>query len=146
MIIKKYILLIISIILSVGTACSDDIKTTDINVLPGKAQKYLANFNSQISLIEIDKQIIGGDRFEVLLVDGTEIDFNAEGEWTGIDCKAITVPSMFVPKSISNYITQHFPNLGIKKIEKDSRGYDVELTNGIDLKFDQKGVFLRIDD
>ena len=82
----------------------------------------------------------------MLLADGTEVDFNAGGEWTGIDCKKIAVPSTFIPKSIYDYVLQNFSNLCITKIEKDSRGYDVELINGIDLKFDPKGAFLRIDD
>ena len=143
---KKYIILIVVAILSIGTACSDDVKTTDITKLPAKAQKYLTNFKSPVSLIEIDDQIIGGDMFEVLLVDGTEIDFNAAGEWLGIDCNNSAVPSSFIPKSVSEYVVNYFPNLNITKIEKDSRGYDVELSNGIDLKFDKNGAFIRVDD
>jgi len=43
-------------------------------------------------------------------------------------------------------VRKSFPNTAIKKIEKKRFGYDVELINGLDLEFDSKGNFKRIDD
>lgn len=143
---KKIILLMIIAVLTASTACSDDLKTTDVNKLPTKAQQYLKNFSSPVSLIEIDENLISDDTYEVILADGTEVEFNADGEWRSIDCQHMSVPTLFVPKSISDYVSNHFANLKIVKIKIERRGYDVELSNDIELKFDKNGNFVKIDD
>ena len=39
-----------------------------------------------------------------------------------------------------------FPNAEIVKIDKERHGYDIELSNDIELKFNKKGAFMGMDD
>ncbi len=51
-----------------------------------------------------------------------------------------------IPKNIRAYVADHFKGARIDKITKEYWGYEVELSNGVDLKFDSKGDFKRMDD
>lgn len=52
----------------------------------------------------------------------------------------------FILQSIRDYAAKNFSAHQIRKIEKNSRKYEVKLTNGVELEFDLNGNFLRIDD
>ena len=75
-----------------------------------------------------------------------KIDFDKKGEWKSIDTNLKSVPATFVHKSIADYVKKNYPDTFVSKIERDSRGYDVELSNHMDLKFDTNGNFVRFDD
>lgn len=80
------------------------------------------------------------DEYEAKLLDGTEISFNLSFEWTHVDCEDGTVyhavPDELVPAQIAAYITTNFPNQQIEQIEKEPYGWEIELNNGQEIKFD----------
>lgn len=132
----------------IATACADGkaTYTTNPTVLPTQAQTLLKKSFPTLSIqqIKVESQIIGRE-YEVKLVGGCEIDFNKKGDWTHIDCGRTAVPTDVVPARIAKYVADNYPELFITSIEKDDGGYDVELSEGTDLKFSGKGDFLRID-
>ena len=142
---KKMMTIMLLALVCVFTACADDVKTNDVSKLPPKAQSILKNFAADILVIEIDNEIFG-NKYEVKLTDGTEIDFDKNGEWNSIDCKSTSVPKQFIPQKIEKYVTTNYKTAIISKIEKSPKGYDIELSNELDLKFNLQGDFLRIDD
>ena len=81
-----------------------------------------------------------GNEYEVKLTDRTEIDFNLSFEWKNIDCEKslvyTSVPSELVPEQITAYVNANFPNNFIEQIEKESYGWDIELDNDREIKFD----------
>ena len=81
----------------------------------------------------------------VVLKDGTEIEFDADGSWESVDCGASAVPASVVPKAIATYVKNNYRGAKIVEIEVDRKGYDVKLSTGLELKFDRAGKFLRID-
>ena len=134
------------VVLCVCTACADDFTTTDVTSLPAKAQQYLKHFDSPVAYIEVDNDGVFGKNYDVKLKDGSEIDFDKKGEWKSIDTNLKSVPATFVHKSIADYVKKNYPDTFVSKIERDSRGYDVELSNHMDLKFDTNGNSVRFDD
>ncbi|CEN50951.1 conserved hypothetical protein [Capnocytophaga canimorsus] len=56
------------------------------------------------------------------------------------------MPTEIIPQSISQYVQKNFPNVFVKEIKKRRSGYDVEISNGLDLEFNKQGKFIRIDD
>ena len=84
--------------------------------------------------------------YEVVLINGTKMEFKGNGDWKEVKSKKVKIPTGFIPKKISTYVQKSFPNTGIKKIEKKRFSYEVELINGIDLEFDSKGNFIKFDD
>lgn len=143
---KQIFSLLMAAMLFMTTACADDHVTTDASCLPGKAQQYLKHFEAPIALIEVDNDGVFGKTYDVKLNDGTEIDFDKNGEWKSVDTERKPVPVVFIPKTIADYIKANYSQSFVSKIDKDSRGYDVELSNHLELKFDSNGKFLRLDD
>jgi hypothetical protein len=56
------------------------------------------------------------------------------------------VPAVLVPQLIATYVSTNFPGEIIVKIDKERHGYDVELSNDLDLKFNKKGMLIGMDD
>lgn len=105
--------------------------------------------------VELLSTIRDGFDYEVTLSDYTQIEFdsNALGktpEWDEIDCKHSTiyhcVPAALVPAEIADYVKRLHETQPIVKISKDGRGWDIELSNGIEIEFDRKFNIVEIDD
>lgn len=122
-------------------------RAINYNELPKKGQQFVNSyFNPKyVSAVILDDDFIKKD-YEVILTSGTKIEFDGNGNWKEVDGKRNAIPTGFAPNSISNYVKQSFPNTYITKIEKNRFSYEVELSNGLDLEFDTKGKFSRIDD
>ena len=144
---KKLAIMFAIALAGVAGACSSDKTTTDVNELPVAAQKFVAdNFDSKVSHIVIDKELFG-DSYEAILSDGTKVEFDKSGEWEKIEAPyGETVPPQLIPKSIADYMSQHFEGHSIIKIDRDNDGYEVELQNELELHFDTNGTFRSIDD
>lgn len=137
--------LLLFVILSSISLQAKDIPVT-VSQLPAAAQTFLkTHFPKQKVLYAIkDEGFINTD-YEVKLDNFTDIEFDANGNWTEVDGDDRAIPTAFIPTSIVTYIKAKFPNMNITKIEKDKRKYEVELNGDIEIDFDLKGNFLRID-
>lgn len=116
--------------------------------LPKKAQNFVTTYYAadQVVLVKEESELLSGKSYDVKLKDGVKLEFDAKGEWTEVDAELKAVPVKIVPASILEYVKKSFPNNEIVQISRSSRKYGVELTNGIDLEFNKKGQFVRIDD
>ena len=138
-------------VLAVATLATTPTMAENISIpahkLPQEAQKFLSNHFSQNKVVSAmhDRDITDND-YTVILDNGTKIEFDAAGKWESVKNNNGKMAAGVVPVAIQGYITEHYPSLGIEKIERKRYGYEVELTNDIDLKFDSKGKFVGIDD
>ena len=144
----KKLLLIIAVIMGVFSLQARDTYSHDVKILPAAAQTTLKNnFKSDVSHIKIDKSWGKISEYDVVLTDGSEITFDSHGNWKDIEVRGNgSVPKAFIPSSISDYVKQNQRNANIIGIEKKKSGYDVELSNGVEMKFNAKGQFLKYDD
>ena len=115
--------------------------------LPAAAQTFMQNtFPGQgIAYATIDRDF-GKTTYDVRLNDGTEVDFDAKGTWDKVDCGLSAVPAQLVPTAIADYVKANFAGAMIVKIDKERHGYDIELSNDLELKFNKQGQFIGIDD
>lgn len=142
----KKILLMFAIIIASLSAYARDTYSRDASVLPAKAQTFIkSNFKKGINHIKIDSKTFGGKEYDVILNDGTEIDFDNDGAWKSIDCGNASVPASIVPKAISNYVKKNYKGKRIVEIEIDRNKYEIQLSNGMELEFDRAGNFLKVD-
>lgn len=146
--IKKILLMLVAVIGISTAAGAKDTYSRDVSVLPKAAQTVLSqNFKSGVSVIKIDKDFGRISEYEVILTDGVEITFDRNGNWENIEVpNQSSVPAAFVPNAISAYVKANQPGQRIVGIDKERSGYDVELSNGVDMKFNKEGKFLRYDD
>lgn len=114
--------------------------------LPKAAQVFLSQYfpGQEISRIVKDKELMKTE-YEVYLGNSVKIEFDGNGKWKEVDGKHTAIPSGFILPSITRYISANFPDQQIAKIEQTKAKYEVELLNGVDLDFNSKGGFLRID-
>ena len=147
----KKLLLAITLLFSIATltmSCDKE-SVIDENGLPTTATQFLnQNFKGikVLSVVE-EKEGLSGKEYDVLLDNGIKVKFDKNGDWLDIEAQndSASIPDTLVPTSILSYVKEKYPNAGINSLEKERHGYDVELTNGLDLVFDTNGNFVRID-
>lgn len=144
----KKLLFILTMVACVFTASARDKYTHDVNVLPTAAQTTIKNnFKAQVSHIKVDKDWGRISKYDVVLNDGTEITFDSKGNWKDIEVRRnASVPAVFVPDAIATYIRHHQKDVTVTGIEKKKSGYEIELSNGVDMKFDSQCRFKGYDD
>lgn len=145
---KKLMLILLVAVIGTASGFARDIISRNIKDLPPSAQTVINdNFKSKVSLIKIDKGVMGVSEYEVILNDGSEITFDKNGNWKDVEMPANKqVPDFFVMKTIKDYVNRNNKGQKIVGIEKDRSTYEVQLSNGTELKFDRSGNFLRYDD
>lgn len=121
-------------------SCSnDDDQPKEFTQLPQAAQSFLSTYfmNATYSKIDYDK---GDMEYKVELSNGYDITFNMDGDWVEVDApEGMTIPEGIAPTKISDYVSQYYANYGINDIEVTYMGYNVELTNGLELQFNKDG-------
>ena len=121
-------------------------KPIAVNALPVKAQTLLnKHFNSQkVVLATIESGLVSRS-YDVVLRNGTKLEFDKKGNLTEIDCKQGTVPPQLIPQAIKNYLKGNYKGQSVKKFEINKNEYEVELTNGLDLTFNKHFQLIDID-
>ena len=140
---KKHILALLVLVL-IGTsitACGRK-RVIDPEQLPKAATELV---QKHWPSCVIDFAYIDGLEYEVLLSDGTIIEFNKKGEWKEMKCTD-GLPVTLVPANITRYVVGRFPKQLIIKCEKMRGGYEIELTNGLEIQFDMQGRVTHGDD
>ena len=121
-------------------------KPISVNALPAKAQTLLSqHFNGQkVMLATIESGVVSRS-YDVVLQNGTKLEFDKNGNLTEIDCKQSIVPDQLIPQAIRNYLKENYPAQAVKKIEMNKNEYEVELANGLDLTFNKHFQLIDID-
>lgn len=143
---KKILFLIALVVGSMQLAMADDVVTRDVNQLPLAARELIDKQFShrKVDFIKIERDLFEETTYEVKLDDGTELEFNSKGGWVEINVKNDDVPSEFIPEAIQEYMKDHYKGEKIVKIERDRRGYELTLENGLEVDFDKFGKFLKL--
>lgn len=115
--------------------------------LPAAAQSFLEDYfpGNPVSYAKKDREF-AKTSYEVVLRDGTEVEFDAKGQWDNVDCKKSAVPAALIPTSVADYVQTNFPDQLIVKIDREPYGHEIELLSGLELKFGKKGDLINIDD
>lgn len=118
-----------------------------LDKLPAAAQEFLAaNFKDLTLAYAVEDPKFIGSEYEVIYTDRTEVDFESNGEWSSVERKYAAVPAAIVPVQIADYVKNTFAGQFIKKIDRDKYTWEVELSNGLEIKFDRKFQVIDIDD
>jgi len=55
------------------------------------------------------------------------------------------IPPEQLPQNALQFINRHFPNVGILYVEMDRKGYELQLSNGVEIEFLRNGDLKEID-
>ncbi|TQR34496.1 hypothetical protein DMB92_00600 [Campylobacter sp. MIT 99-7217] len=107
--------------------------------LPANAQNFVKQYfgGAQIALVKQDI-----DSFDVVLNDGTEIDFLINGQWKEVDAKYKPLNTAFLPQAVVAKVKAAQPNAAIIKVEKKINMYKFKLNNMMEVYADLNGNIL----
>ena len=140
---KKFILTLLTLVMIAGTANAQGRKKViDPDNLPKASIELIQKHWPSCA---IDFAYINGKEYEALLTDGTIIQFDSKGIWKEMKCTD-GLPVTLVPGYITRYIVGRFPKQLIIDCDKLKGGYEVTLTNGLEIQFDFRGNVTHVDD
>lgn len=117
--------------------------------LPASIKDFLtAHFPDKFAAAKKDR-----DDYEIILKDGTEIEFDLGGNLKSIEVipnRGYNIPDSVLPSKINNYIRTNYPGRLVEEFEIEnnkSYRYKAELSGRpeVELLFDNDGNFLRTD-
>lgn len=144
MILNLFIALTVSSLL---LSCKDDDTVVGISDVPSVGQSFITQYFSNLTVSRVEKETDGS--YDVHFTNGTEVDFDASGNWKNVDAadgKTLS-NTEFIPQAIRTYLAKMYPAYPINGIEKTSAGYEVELVGfGGEVTFDLNGNHSRVKD
>lgn len=144
---KRILALSLSLLAAITVSLQAADRIIAYSQLPKSAQAFVAKYfpGRTASEVKEDNERTG-KTYEVRLSDGTEIEFYAHGQWKDVDGKRTALPTAFIPAPIVKYVQANHAGDAIVKIEKNRRGYEVELASDTDLYFNNQLQLVRYDD
>ena len=143
---RLFLVALMCMVLQSATCFADD-RIIPVEQLPAAAKTFVQKQFPKAAISYASKDFeFGGTKFEARLADGTEVDFDNRGNWDKVDCYMQAVPAALVPVTIAQYIKANHPGTFVTKIDKERYGYEIELSNDLDLKFNRNGQLIGFDD
>ncbi len=124
-------------------AASAQEKMIEVSQLPQTAKTFISTHykSDKVTIATAERK-----EYKVLFESGTKVEFDAKGEWKEVENKRkVAIPNAIVPANIAKMVKAKFPKNIIVTIEKDGKFVDVELDNGVELKFNSKGELVELD-
>ena len=142
---KKYFSVVLIALCSL-TACANE-QVIPFDQVPEPAKAIVAaHFDaSQIAYVTLEKDLLDAE-YDIKFNDGRSLEFNKAGELLKVDCKQTEVPAALIPEAVRAYVKANFPNAFITEWSKDDRRWKAEINSGLELEFNSKYEFIRIDD
>jgi len=144
MIMKQLVSLIaLSVAILLG-ACSNN--SANNQQLPEEIKSFITENFSDQTITSFDReQSPGGHTFEVVLSNGTEVDFDTKNIWEKVEGFTNPVPVSIIPAPIASHVQATFPDNDIVEIDKERYGFDVRLSDGMELQYDKNGGFKKVE-
>jgi len=97
---------------------------------------------STVVIVEMDDDDDGAKEYCVLLNDGTKIEFDLQGAWKRVSRNKTGVPATLIPQPITQYLKKNYPDDVVTKLSKKPYGFKIEISNDMDLRFNEQGQFI----
>lgn len=136
---KRFYSLIVMAALSVFTLAACDDVNISFKRLPEKAQEFITAYFPGLEMVRAEKEYDDGVKeYKVKLSNGTEIEFDADGDWTSVSCEYSFVPDAIVPEAIREHLQETLVEYKVVSIEKNLGGYDLDVVTPDGLKKDYR--------
>lgn len=125
-------------------ACQKE-KDISVNDLPATSNSFIAAHFGGLKVTKVVKDFDNLKvTYEVYLSDGTKLEFDKNGVIIEMERNS-ALPESTLPAALVQYVKDNYPDQSIFRWEKESNGQEIKLSNGVELKFDLNGNFLRVD-
>lgn len=144
---KKILFAIVAIFtLGVSNVSADNDKLVTKSELPVQTQQFIDSHfaNVKLTYAKLERDFFERS-YEVVLADGTKLEFTSKGEWKEVDCRYDEVPAAIIPQAIKEYVSSNYPGEKVLKIERDRGYYELKLSNRYELTFNKNYNIVDID-
>lgn len=124
------------------TGCDDE-ERISYGKLPSAARAFIETYFPAESCTYAERDRADGRReYKAVLSNGTEIEFDAAGQWTEVDCKFSLLPAASRPNGSSRTCR---PLSRRRNLQDRTRpgGYEVTIGSGLELIYSADGTFVR---
>ncbi|MDR2885276.1 MAG: PepSY-like domain-containing protein [Rikenellaceae bacterium] len=145
---KRIMALAAAVLLLANCHASDGFVSAD--KLPKAAKEFMYKHYPAAEIISVQSDNFMDD-YEVILKDGTNIEFSYRGAMKDVEApRGGTLPASVVgllPQPAQSYLKTNYADKPVRGINKDDGRWQVEL-NGLkaEVVFDKKGGYLGLDD
>ncbi len=145
---RKAAMTLIGAIMACVTVTAGNSRAISREELPGMAQKIIKeNFaKRKVAMMKLETGFFEKTTYDVVFTNGDKIEFDDEGNWVEISCRRGAVPGQLVPSDIRSYLREHYPKTRVVEIEKSRNKYEVKLSNGLEITFNENLRVIDIDD
>ena len=141
--INQAILLLVAMMALSFNAKADHDQVITFDQMPEAAQTLLRqHFANKVPLVVT----VDWDDYTIRYESGEKVEFDKQGNWKEIDCRATQVPVELIPEQIKSNIQATFPGAIILKLDRNRRGYEVKLNNGLEVEYSPTFDVIDIDD
>jgi hypothetical protein len=113
--------------------------------LPVEINSYISTHFPNKSILQVIKDKDGLIKsYDILLNENVSLEFNRKNEIIDIDGNT-KLPDSVIPDKILQFVALKYAANFVTDWQLDGNNQQVELDNGLDLEFNIKGEFLRID-
>ncbi|MBO4722194.1 MAG: PepSY-like domain-containing protein [Muribaculaceae bacterium] len=138
----KAILLMVAILIGFNAKADHD-QVIAYSQLPANAQAMLKqHFADKVPLVIT----MDWDDYTIVYDSGEKVEFDKQGEWKEINCRTSFVPTALIPEQIKANVKTSFPGTTIIKLDRNLRGYEVKLNNGLEIEYNRSFQVIDIDD
>lgn len=117
----------------------DDEKKIDFGDLPSEARSFIENYFPGADILSIVQEKEDGRKeYQVKLSNGTDMEFDEDGEWTNIECYFSPLPTGILPANVITKVEELHPEAYINGVEKELGGYVVEVTDAGGIDWDMR--------
>lgn len=145
---KRVLMLLMCVFsLNMSSSAHTSDKSIQVNQLPTAAQTFIKKHfpNNQVALAKLDSDLFDKS-YDVIFTNGDKVEFDKNGNWKEVKCvSGSQVPSLIIPARIQAYVTKSYTGVVVEEIELDGKGYEVKLSNRLELKFDKQFNLIDID-
>ena len=139
---KYFLLMAVMMVMGLNAMADDDDRVITYDQLPQTAPAFLKqNFAAKVPLVVT----ADWDDFTIVYESGEKVEFDRNGNWKDIDCRASKVPANLVPEQIATYLKQNYPGKTVLKLERRRMGYEVRLNNGLEVEFNRNFQVIDVD-
>ena len=139
----KALFLLVAIFAMSFNAKADHDQVITFNQLPQTAQTFLKQyFADKVPLVIT----MDWDDYTIVYDSGEKVEFDKQGNWKEMDCRTSLVPVELIPEQIRSHIKATFPGTTILKLDRNRRGYEVKLNNGLEVEYNKSFQVIDIDD
>jgi len=140
--IKFFLLMAMVMTMSLTMSADDDDRVITYQQLPQAAQTFLKkNFAKKVPLVVT----ADWDDFTIVYESGERVEFDRNGNWKDIECRASKVPVDLIPGQITAYLSKNYPGKSVVKLERRRMGYEVRINNGMEIEFNRNFQVIDVD-